>query len=74
MASVDVFALALSIPLLLVVSLLYDALVLRWIERRRARGAAASLRDRFRGTEALSEDREQDVVAQVRSRLGARPL
>jgi hypothetical protein len=37
MASSDVLALALSIPLLVAVCVVYDALFLRWRERRRAR-------------------------------------
>ena len=52
MASCDVLALALSIPLLVAVCFVYDAFVLRWTERRRIRRTHAA--DRLSGPSIAS--------------------
>jgi hypothetical protein len=59
MATGDVLALGLSIPLLMAVSLLYDALVLRWSERKKL-GAGADRPSRANPVASTSRELDDD--------------
>ncbi len=59
MATGDVLALGLSIPLLMAISFLYDALVLRWSERKKL-GAGANRASRANAVASTSRELDDD--------------